>query len=749
MPGGQLFQQSDAVLIQDISQLPDSSPLKKLALAEGYQAIGLWPLIYEERVVAAVGCYYNLPHAWGEPQREVMLTFARQAAVALQNAGLFEETRRRASQMEALNAIITTASTSSDLHSLLELVFRFSMEALEAQLGGAWANGYSLLTGLAEDFGRSTARLALESHYIFSDTIVADDWQQVLPSDSLAFLRPHMIGAGVRASLTVPILSNGQVIGGLMLADHSPRSWRADDITLIESVGKQLGSAIDRLNLIAKTQEQARQMAQILDTVPEGVIVLDTQQRILLTNPAARLYLLDLAGVTEAGETLLSLADRRVAEILIPEEEWLEIGVEGPTRRIFEVAAQPLGGAYQNDGWVLVLRDVSLERESQARIQMQERLATVGQLAAGIAHDFNNIMAAIFVYTDILMMDEGISPESQERLTTIQQQVQRASSLIRQILDFSRRSVLEQSTLDLLPFIKELDKLLARVLPETIHMELVYHPETYLVHADPTRLQQVFMNLALNARDAMPNGGVIRFSLGILELFAAETPPIPELLPGRWIKIEVTDTGKGIPQDVIPHIFEPFFTTKPVGQGTGLGLAQVYGIIQGHGGFIEVYSQPGDGTIFTIYLPALEAPEIEAPDRQILLGQNMGSGQSILLVEDDQAARDALQILLERQNYQALTASNGLEALRMLDEVTRPVDLVISDIVMPEMDGVELYRVLRSQRPEVKMLFITGHPLDETSQRLLQGGQVHWMQKPFSASSFNIMVKDLLEESPL
>ena len=152
----------------------------------------------------------------------------------------------------------------------------------------------------------------------------------------------------------------------------------------------------------------------------------------------------------------------------------------------------------------------------------------------------------------------------------------------------------------------------------------VYHPEAYLVHADPTRLQQVFMNLALNARDAMPNGGVIRFSLDNFELFAAETPPIPELLPGRWIKIEVTDTGKGIPQDVIPHIFEPFFTTKPVGQGTGLGLAQVYGIIKGHGGFIEVYSQPGDGTIFTIYLPALEAPEIEAPDRQILVRTKHG-----------------------------------------------------------------------------------------------------------------------------
>ena len=749
MPGGQLFQQSDAVLIQDIQQLPELSPLKKLALAEGYQAIGLWPLIYEERVVAAVGCYYDTPYSWGEPQREVMQTFARQAAVALQNARLFEEIRRHAAQMEALNAIITTAATSSDLQSLLELVFRFSMEAMETQMGGVWAHGHMLETGLPEDFGRSTARLANQVNFKFTDTLVVDDWRDIPTTEALSALSEHMTGAGVIASLTVPILADGQLIGGLMLAGHSPRRWRTEDIALIESVGRQLGSAIDRLNLIAKTQEQAKQMAQILDTVPEGVIVLDNQQRILLTNPAARYYLWDLAGAIETGEPLIYLADRTVSDLLKPEEEWVEIGIEGQSRRVFEVAAQPLGGAYQNTGWVLVLRDVSLERENQARIQMQERLATVGQLAAGIAHDFNNIMAAIFVYTDLLMMDEGISHDNQERLTTIQQQVQRASSLIRQILDFSRRSVMEQSTLDLLPFIKELDKLLARVLPETIHMELVYHPDTYLVHADPTRLQQVFMNLALNARDAMPNGGAIRFSLDIFDLFAEETPPTPELSPGRWVRIEVTDTGRGIAPEVIPHIFEPFFTTKPVGQGTGLGLAQVYGIIKGHGGFIDVYSKPGDGSIFTMYLPALDAPEIEAPARDTLTGQSMGAGQAILLVEDDQAARDALQILLEQQNYQALTASNGLEALKVLDGAPQLVDLVISDVVMPEMDGVELYRVLRSQHPNVKVLFITGHPLDETSQSLLQGGQVHWMQKPFSASSFNHMVKDLLEEAPL
>src|SRR3990170_4904944 len=206
---------------------------------------------------------------------------------------------------------------------------------------------------------------------------------------------------------------------------------------------------------------------------------------------------------------------------------------------------------------------------------MQERLATVGQLAAGIAHDFNNIRAAIVVYAELLRRDPNLPAASRERLLIIQQQVQRAASLIRQILDFSRRSVMEQSQLDLLPFIKELDKLLARVLPETIRLDLAYQPDAYLVNADPIRLQQVFINLALNARDAMPSGGTLSFDLRRLQLSPGAPPPIPYLPPGDWVVIQVSDTGSGIASEIMPHIFEPFFTPKPVGQGTGLGLAQV------------------------------------------------------------------------------------------------------------------------------------------------------------------------------
>jgi CheY-like chemotaxis protein len=334
---------------------------------------------------------------------------------------------------------------------------------------------------------------------------------------------------------------------------------------------------------------------------------------------------------------------------------------------------------------------------------------------------------------------------SQERLNIIQQQVQRAASLIRQILDFSRRSVMEQSTLDLLPFVKELDKLLRRVLPETIHVELNYEPGVYLVNADPTRLQQVFMNLAVNARDASANGGTLKFELDQINFEEGDVPPCPDVPPGSWNRITVIDSGEGIPADILPHIFEPFYTTKPVGEGTGLGLAQAYGIVKQHDGHIDAHSVVGEGTTFHIYLPA-QLPITEAVNMPDFSPEIMGSGEKLLLVEDDYSTRAAMKTLLEDSNYRVLVAANGQEALSIYEQEGETIALVISDMVMPEMGGVELYQTLVEQRPEVKMLFITGHPVIEDDQSILESGNVHWLQKPFSVGVFSEAVSSFLDE---
>jgi GAF domain-containing protein/ActR/RegA family two-component response regulator len=745
LPGSLLTTRSDPVLLSDMDLMPEDSLLKQSGLKEGFRAAEFWPLVYQDDVVAVVSCYFDEPHLGSDAEQEVMRAFARQAAVALMNARLFEETRRRTAQLEALNAIIAEVAAASDLKHLLDTAIDHTLRALNLTAGGIWVEGNRVMRNMSAMIGEAC-------RYIHT-SLGKDEWQSVAVVDWEAVERdfayhdyvPLMAKYGVRASITVPLISSGRRIGGLSLASKEPRGWLPEEIALVEGVGRQLGGAVERISLLERIQDNARQVQHIIETVPEGVILLDDRRQVLLANPIAQGYLLDLAKV-KTGDLLADLGGKPIDEILSSDLAvlWYELDVIGPPHRVFEVAAQPLETGGRPEGWVIVLREVTQERENQNRIQMQERLATVGQLAAGIAHDFNNILAAIVVYSDLLKRDPNLQKVSHERLNIIQQQVQRAASLIRQILDFSRRSVMEQSRLDLLPFVKELDKLLRRVLPETIQLELTYHPGVYLVDADPARLQQVFINLALNARDALPGGGVLQFKLDRVQVRQGDLPPCPGVPPGAWVRLVVRDKGEGIPAEVLPHIFEPFFTTKPVGQGTGLGLAQAYGIIRQHDGYIDVHSQVGAGTTFHIYLPAREPVE----DDQTLVEDDrtevQGSGETILLVEDDFSAREALKTLLEVRNYQVLTASNGSDALRVFDETGNHIDLVVSDVVMPVMGGMVLYDRLVQRWPDVKMLFITGHPVDERDRAILEKGHVHWLQKPFSVGKFNQAVASLL-----
>jgi CheY-like chemotaxis protein len=252
------------------------------------------------------------------------------------------------------------------------------------------------------------------------------------------------------------------------------------------------------------------------------------------------------------------------------------------------------------------------------------------------------------------------------------------------------------------------------------------------------------MNLAVNARDAMEGGGYLRFHLSYLKIYDDDIPPVMDMPVGDWIRISVIDTGLGINPENLSRIFEPFFTTKPVGQGTGLGLAQVYGIVRQHGGYLDVKSQVGQGTRFNIFLPALmEPPEDhhEREDRGII----DGTGKTVLLVEDDLTTRLALQAMLSANNFLVLLASNGTDALKILNKESKEISLVVSDIVMPEMGGMDLYTIMQIRWPEIEILFVTGHPLESQDQGFLERGNVGWLQKPFSIIEFNRAVQRLLE----
>lgn len=475
----------------------------------------------------------------------------------------------------------------------------------------------------------------------------------------------------------------------------------------------------DRVRLLLQVQEQARRIQGILDTIPEGLILLDGQRQVLMTNPVAERDLPVLVGPrTEA--PLTYLGDRRLNELLTspPKGLWHEV-VAGS--RSFEVIARPLEDGPGSEGWVLVMRDVTQEREIQRRIQLQERLAAVGQLAAGIAHDFNNIMATIVLYAQLSLRIEALTPHEHDRLETIYRQAMHATNLIQQILDFSRQAVIERRPLNLVPLLKEQVKLLERTLPEDIKIEFTHDQPKYMVNADPTRIQQVVMNLAVNARDAMPGGGQLCISLQQAQLEEGASRS-SETEAGEWVQLAVSDTGTGIPADVLPHIYDPFFTTKPPGQGSGLGLAQVYGIVKQHDGYVHVTSQEGEGATFTVELPAL----LESQSEMLALDTGplpQGNGETILVVEDDTAAREALVDGLDLLNYQVVAVEDGHKALKVLAHEEASVSLVLSDVVMPEMGGLALARAMQERGWEIPVVLMTGHPLNRTLESL-QGPEV-------------------------
>ncbi len=554
---------------------------------------------------------------------------------------------------------------------------------------------------------------------------------------------------GSKAAVIVRVELKGSFRGQILVESlWHPRQWPADIVQRLRMLGEIIAGTVvrqraeaDREQLLDRIQEQARVMQQLIETVPDGVVMLSPDGLIRLANPAAERFLQRLAGVAP-GDQLVHLGGYSLQELLVEPAPGKRHEVSGDGAH-YEIIARPVRSGEPVSGYVLVIRDVTHEREVQERAQQQDRLAAVGQLAAGVAHDFNNIMSVITLYARRTQFDESLSPEMLQRMDIIQKQAKQASALIDQILDFSRGAALELLPLNLLAFFKEAVRLLERTLPENIALQFTAPDEPLLANADPTRMQQAITNLAVNARDAMPHGGRLTVTLAGLTILHPSEAPLANMAPGPWVHIAVGDTGSGIPDDVLPHIFEPFFTTKARGKGTGLGLAQVYGIVKQHGGDLEVRTRMGEGTTFHLYLPALPPhPEEQATDD--VFGLVRGKGETLLLVEDNEAARQALADTLAMLNYRVLVAADGEDALALYVRNRGAIALVLSDVIMPVMGGPALFRALKEIDPEVRMIMLTGHTMHTDIQLLLTEGMLGWLRKPPQVEELARLVADSL-----
>lgn len=483
-----------------------------------------------------------------------------------------------------------------------------------------------------------------------------------------------------------------------------------------------------RLHLENQIKEQANQLDQIMQTVPEGIVLLDTNGQILLANKVGSDDLILFANA-KVGETITHLGDKALNELLTsPPTQglWHEVKADN---RVFEVISRPIINDAKFEKWVLVFNDVTEKQEVQKRLQQQDRLAAVGQLAAGIAHDFNNIMGVITLYSELSAKSDEMSDDVKRRLGTIIKQAHHASRLIQQILDFSRRSVLEKRPFDLLLLLKEQTNFLKRTLPENIEIDLDYSKDLTTINADPTRIQQMITNLALNARDAMPDGGTLYLAIERIAYPVGERLPVLGMEYGEWVKLTVKDSGTGISANALPHIFEPFFTTKGPGEGNGLGLAQVHGIVGQHGGFIDVTTKLNEGTTFFIYFPAAHTNLIDhyGFDSDLPV---QGKGKLILVVEDNAPLRAALVESLQRLGYAALEAANGEEALETMASRGAEISLILSDVIMPQMGGLALHKALRKASWQTPMIFMSGHPMDEELKGFQTQELKTWLAKP-------------------
>jgi len=429
----------------------------------------------------------------------------------------------------------------------------------------------------------------------------------------------------------------------------------------------------------------------------------------------------------------------------------VEAMLDGPKERWAQFFVTPVEHDERDAEIAIVyLLETTEKRTLEAQFAQSQKMQAVGQLAGGIAHDFNNVLSAIMMANDFLLNAHKPTDPSFQDIMQIKQNATRAATLVRQLLAFSRRQTLRPQVLDLGDALSDLRMLLNRLGGEKVKLDIIHGRDLWPVKVDVSQFEQVIVNLVVNARDAMPEGGKLVIKTGNVSAQDAERLQNKGMPVADYVRIDVSDTGTGIPPDIMDKIFEPFFSTKEVGKGTGLGLSTVYGIVKQTGGFIYVDSVPGSSTVFSIYLPRHvvekeEAPAAAEPSRT-KPADLTGQGR-ILLVEDEDGLRSLNARGLRSRGYTVVEAANGIEALEVLEQEEGQIDLVVSDVVMPEMDGPTMLAQMRRQNPDLKIIFVSGYAEDAFAKSLPEGQQFNFLPKPFTLSQLVGAVKETMNVS--
>jgi len=558
---------------------------------------------------------------------------------------------------------------------------------------------------------------------------------------------PLLVENGVTSALCIAIPGGREgPLGLLGVFSREKREFGPDDAHFLTAVAHVIAAAVERERVEGALRRSQALLAGIIETATDAVITLDHDRRIYLYNPAAeRMFGRPASAVVgRAFDQLLAERFQGTRPDDLPAEfhgrraDGEEFPIEASVSQV-EVDGRSFLTA--------IVRDISARERLKASLVQSQKMEAVGHLAGGVAHDFNNVLGVITGYGDLLQKDLGTGHAGQPRLEQIRKATERAASLTRQLLAFSRKQVLQPKVLDLTALVAEVDSMLRRVIGEQV--ELVSHlsPTLWRVLADPRQLELAILNLALNARDAMPQGGRIVLETANVILDEGLLRDQPEGGPGPYAMLAVRDSGEGIDPAIRPHIFEPFFTTKEPGKGTGLGLSTVYGIVRQSGGFIHVESESMKGSTFRLYLPRAQDQIVEA-SLPPAPGPAPRGSETVLLVEDDNPLREMIRELLEDAGYEVLEAAEPEQALSLSASHTGHIDLLLTDVVQPKMSGREVAQHIRAARPDVRVLYMSGYTPETIGQHGAMEANAPFLEKPFSGTGLLSKVRETLLGAP-
>ena len=678
-------------------------------------------------------------------------SMANTLAARARESEITEQTiRNRAMQQTAVAALSQFAINSNNLDELIAQALPLVAQTLEVEFCDVlemskvsdelvMRDGYGWREGLVGYHRETTALNSVLGFVVNSqETVRVCDYRtdQRLAPPMLA--RYH----GAVSSICVPIVGRSRlrVFGVLSVHSTSPRVFNDDDEQFVRAVANLLAMTMDR----HKAEREIQKRAGFAQLNPTPAIEMNLLGEVTYANDAAFKLVMDV-GATSPNDLLPPNIGDLVEQCLVFGEERVELKTELGGRTLAWLV-HPVPDSQMLHCYIT---DVTEREKIEANLRQADKMLAIGQLASGVAHDFNNMLTVIQGHAGILMQKSERTGKSDDSAQAIYFAAERAAGLTRQLLMFSRKNVKQLSQLHLFDVVGSMSDMLERLIGENIDMRFEFQSGVNPIEGDRNEIEQVIMNFVVNARDAMSSGGgKLTINVDCEAITPSSLVLHPQAREGKFVRLRVSDTGCGMDRETIDRIFEPFFTTKEVGKGTGLGLATVYGIVKQHNGWIEVESEPGRGTTFNVYFPAVApaAVEVVSPAKTSCDTDHLEGCETILVVEDEDDLRDMAVLILDSYGYKTLSANSGPEALKQWERHAGKIQMIVTDMVMPGgLNGLQLAEELISEKPTLPVVITSGYSMEDISDKVSSSSNIHFVQKPYNPTSLTAAIRNALD----